>query len=220
MSSRLAFPRSATLMLGLASVVVAACTRTPPEPAPVSAPDAPALTGERPTAALAVPVASGPASPRCIASTPSSAPALPPAAPASECPRDPEGIPKAEKAEVSFPEAAGTPHVDVELATSEHDIQRGLMYRTSMPESHGMLFRLDGRREHTFWMHNTCISLDMLFVDEDGTVVGIVEGAKPLDDASRTVGCPSRYVLEVNAGWTRRHGVRAGQKMALPATVR
>jgi hypothetical protein len=94
------------------------------------------------------------------------------------------------------------------------------MYRRSMPEDHGMLFHLDERREHTFWMHNTCMPLDMLFVDDDGTVVGIVEAATPLTDTSRTVGCPSSFVLEVNAGWCRRHGVRAGQKLGIPANAR
>ncbi|MBX3186692.1 MAG: DUF192 domain-containing protein [Labilithrix sp.] len=123
-------------------------------------------------------------------------------------------------AQVAFPDAPGKPKVDVEIAANEHDIQRGLMYRTQMGEERGMLFRLSERREHTFWMHNTCIPLDMLFVDDDGVIVGIVEAATPLTDATRTVGCPSSYVLEVNAGWSRRHGVRPGQKMGLPPAAR
>jgi uncharacterized membrane protein (UPF0127 family) len=94
------------------------------------------------------------------------------------------------------------------------------MYRRTMGEEHGMLFHLDERRDHTFWMHNTCISLDMLFVDDDGMVVGIVEGASPLTDTTRSVGCASSWVLEVNAGWCRRHGVRAGQKMGIPPAAR
>jgi uncharacterized membrane protein (UPF0127 family) len=65
-------------------------------------------------------------------------------------------------------------------------------------------------------MHNTCIPLDMLFVDEDGLIVGIVENAPTLDDGTREVSCPSRWVLEVNAGWSRRHAVRAGQRLVLP----
>lgn len=145
---------------------------------------------------------------------------LPPPAPAAACPPDPEGIPKLKVMQVGFPEAAGNPKVEVELVTTEKEIQRGLMYRRSMPEDHGMLFRLDERRDHTFWMHNTCIPLDMLFVDDDGMIVGIVEGATPLTDTTRSVGCPSSWVLETNAGWTRRHGVRAGQKMGLPAAAR
>jgi uncharacterized membrane protein (UPF0127 family) len=89
-----------------------------------------------------------------------------------------------------------------------------------MGEDHGMLFRLGERREHTFWMHNTCMPLDMLFVEDDGFVVGIVEGAEPLTDTTRSVGCQSSWVLEVNAGWARRHGVKPGQRMGIPAAAR
>jgi uncharacterized membrane protein (UPF0127 family) len=67
-------------------------------------------------------------------------------------------------------------------------------------------------------MHNTCIPLDLLFIDEDGLIVGIVESAPTLNDDSRGVGCPSRFVLEVNAGWSRRHGVRPGQRVRLGAS--
>ena len=90
------------------------------------------------------------------------------------------------------------------------------MYRTSLAPGSGMLFDLGLRDDHKFWMHNTCIPLDLIYVDEDGLVVGIVENAPTLNDDSRGVGCPSRYVLEVNAGWSRRHGVKAGQYMTLP----
>lgn len=95
------------------------------------------------------------------------------------------------------------------------------MFRKSMPEEHGMLFDLDVRGTHDFWMHNTCIPLDLIYVDEDGFIVGIVENAPTLDDESRGVGeCLSRYVLEMNAGWSRRHGVRAGQHMTVPQEAR
>jgi uncharacterized membrane protein (UPF0127 family) len=90
------------------------------------------------------------------------------------------------------------------------------MYRKSLPEDKGMLFDLHTRTDQTFWMHNTCIPLDLLFIDEDGLIVGIVENAPTLNDIPRSVGCPSRYVLEVNAGWSRRNGVKAGQPTRLP----
>jgi uncharacterized membrane protein (UPF0127 family) len=157
---------------------------------------------------------------RCVTPLSAAALAIPPVASLDVCPKDPEGIPKSRTAQVTFPEATGVPKVDVELAQSEHDITRGLMYRRAMPEDHGMLFHLEERKEHTFWMHNTCMPLDMLFVDEDGLVVGIVEAAQPLTDSSRTVGCPSSFVLEVNAGWCRRHGVKPGQRMAIPPSAR
>jgi uncharacterized membrane protein (UPF0127 family) len=109
--------------------------------------------------------------------------------------------------------------VDAELVSSQADTDRGLMYRTSMPDNHGMLFDMTVRMDYQFWMRNTCIPLDMVFADVDGFIVGIVENAPPLDETPRDVGCPSRYVLEVNGGWTRKHGVKAGQPMAIPPEV-
>lgn len=221
--ARLAF---AVAVATSVAVLVLGCSRTPPEPAPAATTSTPiASESAKPAArvAAAAPASgavSSDAGPRCIAATPADAPALPPPASAAACPADPEGIPKLKTAQVSFPDAPRQPKVEVELVTTEREIQRGLMYRQSMPEEHGMLFRLEERREHTFWMHNTCLPLDMLFVDDDGTVVGIVEGAAPLTDTTRTVGCPSSWVLEVNAGWCRRHGVRAGQKMGIPPAAR
>jgi hypothetical protein len=107
------------------------------------------------------------------------------------------------------------PRVIAEIARTEAETSRGLMYRTSMPEDEGMIFAMD-RRDHVFWMRNTCIPLDMLFIDEDGTIVGIEENVPVLNDAERSVGCLSTHVLEVNAGWSRRHGVKAGQRVKLP----
>jgi uncharacterized membrane protein (UPF0127 family) len=90
------------------------------------------------------------------------------------------------------------------------------MYRTSMPEDQGMLFDQGSREVQRFWMHNTCIPLDMLFIDDDGFIVGIAESVPTLNDRPRGVSCPSTYVLEVNAGWSRRHGIRAGMHVRLP----
>lgn len=124
---------------------------------------------------------------------------------------------------VAFPDALGAGdagaskvHVEAELARTPQESERGLMFRTKMAEDHGMLFDLGDRREHAFWMHNTCLPLDMMFVDDDGTIVGVLENVPTLNDEERTVGCPSSWVLEVNAGWSRRHGVRAGQRLTLP----
>jgi len=136
--------------------------------------------------------------------------------PAAGCPVDPEGQGTLETAVVTFLDAPGRPHVDVELAKTQHDTERGLMYRRQMAEDRGMFFRLGERRVHTFWMHNTCIPLDMMFIDDDGTIVGIVENAEPLTDVSRSVGAPSTFVLEVSGGYAQRHGVRPKQKIIIP----
>lgn len=90
------------------------------------------------------------------------------------------------------------------------------MFRMNMPEAHGMLFNLHVTKDHEFWMHNTCIPLDMMYIDENGRIVGILENVPVLNDEPRSIGCPSRWVLEVNAGWSRRHGVKAGDKIRLP----
>jgi uncharacterized membrane protein (UPF0127 family) len=106
------------------------------------------------------------------------------------------------------------------VVRSQHDTARGLMYRKSLAEDRGMLFDLQVRDDHKFWMHNTCIPLDLLYIDEDGLVVGLVENAPTLNDEARGVGCPSLYVLEVNAGWARRRGVKAGQHVTIPAEAK
>lgn len=116
---------------------------------------------------------------------------------------------------VDFADAPGRPRVAVELARTDATRTRGLMYRTSLPDDEGMLFTWPEERPRSFWMRNTCIPLDMLFVAGDGTIAGIIEQVPVLNLASRTVPCPAQYVLEVNAGWTREHGVVAGQRMVV-----
>jgi uncharacterized protein len=206
-------PRLCPRFLGFWGLaVLAACSRTPPEPTPAAT-----------TAEVKKPPSETTTTSRCITRLPAAAPPIPSAAPAAKCPPDPEAAspPKMASAEVSFPEAtSGAFKIDVELAKNPHDVERGLMYRRTMSDERGMLFTLDGRREHTFWMHNTCLPLDMMFIDDDGVIVGIVEGAAPLSDTTRSVGCPSVFVLEVNAGWTRKRGVAPGQKVAIPFAAR
>jgi uncharacterized membrane protein (UPF0127 family) len=89
------------------------------------------------------------------------------------------------------------------------------MYRTELAPDAGMLFSWSGEAIRRFWMRNTCIPLDMLFIAADGTIVGIVEQAPVLSDAPQSIPCPARHVLEVNAGWARSHGVRPGQKVVI-----
>jgi uncharacterized protein len=203
-------------MLALATSLAAECTRAPSEDFAGRSSAVPPPNGATGAVIPAVAPADGSLQ-RCIKPTPAKAPPAVPPGPAPGCPVDPEGgPPKVPVVRVAFPDAAGAA-VDAELVASSHDTTRGLMYRTSMPEDHGMLFNLPlPREDHAFWMHNTCIPLDLLYVDEDGFIVGIVENAPTLDDSPRSVGCLSRYVLEVNAGWTRRHSVKAGQRMTLP----
>src|SRR5262245_29265063 len=93
--------------------------------------------------------------------------------------------------------------------------ERGMMYRSSLEDDHGMLFVFPEEVEHSFWMKNTLIPLDMLFIGKDGSIVGIQPDAAPLTTSPRSVGKPSLYVLEVNGGWAARNGVRAGDRIEL-----
>lgn len=101
----------------------------------------------------------------------------------------------------------------VELATTPETQARGLMYRESLDDGEGMLFVFPDDRVRAFWMKNTYIPLDMLFIDADGVVVGVVHQAEPLTTDRRSVGLPSRYVLEVPGGWARSRGVDAGSRV-------
>jgi hypothetical protein len=114
---------------------------------------------------------------------------------------------------VRFPETGAK--LTVEVAEKDEDRMRGLMYRTTLAAGQGMIFVFGERTEHSFWMRNTCVPLDMMFVDHDGLVVGIEEHIPTMNDLGRSVGCPSVYVIEVPAGWTRSQGIRAGQFVEL-----
>ena len=76
-----------------------------------------------------------------------------------------------------------------------------------------MLFLFDREQDHAFWMENTLIPLDMIFIDDGGRIVGIVERAEPLTRTPRRVDGPSRFVLEVNGGWSKAHGVAKGDRV-------
>lgn len=92
------------------------------------------------------------------------------------------------------------------------------MYRKKLAANAGMLFIFEQSEWHSFWMHNTLLPLDMLFITSDWRVLGIVENATPLTDNPRNVPGESQYVLEVNAGFSRRHGLEPGTHVRyLPA---
>jgi len=105
--------------------------------------------------------------------------------------------------------------VDVEVARTPAEQERGLMFRERLAPGTGMLFVFPASQDHVFWMRNTLIPLDMIFIDERGVVVGVVERAEPLSERGRSAGAPSRYVLEVPGGFAAEHGVRAGDRARL-----
>jgi uncharacterized membrane protein (UPF0127 family) len=103
--------------------------------------------------------------------------------------------------------------VIVEVARTPAQTQRGLMFRRHLEPDHGMLFQFARSRQLTFWMRNTFIPLDMVFITDDLRVLGVVENATPETDDPREVEGDSRYVLEVNAGFAREHGITPGTRV-------
>lgn len=100
--------------------------------------------------------------------------------------------------------------VSVELACDPASRQQGLMYRRMLAEYGGMLFLFPRDEYLSFWMKNTYIPLDMIHISQDQKIVGIVENAKPHDETPRGVGRPARYVLEVNAFFSKQHSLATG----------
>lgn len=98
----------------------------------------------------------------------------------------------------------------VEVADTPAKRELGLQYRRELAADRGMIFLFPREEEQTFWMKNTPIALDMIFINNDRRVVGIVEQAVPFSLDPRSVGQPSRFVLEVNGGLAKRYGIQAG----------
>jgi uncharacterized membrane protein (UPF0127 family) len=115
---------------------------------------------------------------------------------------------------VRFDTAQAPWMVAVEIAADDASRTRGLMFRTSLAKDHGMLFVFPDTDQRSFWMHNTLIPLDMIFLDETRTVVGVVANAAPQTDTPRGVAKPSRYVVEVGGGEAAAHGVGPGIRAA------
>jgi uncharacterized membrane protein (UPF0127 family) len=118
--------------------------------------------------------------------------------------------PSDKRATVRFTGAKGQAVVTAEVVSTPATIERGLMYRQHLPPDDGMLFLMGEERQHVFWMHNTLIPLDMIFIGKDMKVAGVVANATPQTDDHREVDAVSLYVLEVNGGWSASHGVAAG----------
>lgn len=107
---------------------------------------------------------------------------------------------------------------EIELARTPAEQSKGLMFRESMPENHGMLFIFSEDGIKTFWMKNTLIPLDMVFLDGNMTVVEIKSNVQPCKvDPCPTYPSekPARYVLELNAGSAEKNKIVPGTKMLL-----
>jgi uncharacterized membrane protein (UPF0127 family) len=103
--------------------------------------------------------------------------------------------------------------LEAQIASTTEQKAKGLMFRRHLPESEGMLFTYDHEEELGFYMANCFISLDMIFMNRKREVVGIIENAKPMDPTVLSIGRPSQYVLEVNAGFAKRHRIESGNRL-------
>jgi hypothetical protein len=117
---------------------------------------------------------------------------------------------RAPSAQVIFASAAGELKVEVEVARTEPEQRRGLMFRQKLAAGHGMLFPYAHPQKLSFWMKNTYIPLDMIFIDGNKRVAYIEENAEPLTLKPRGPDGPTQFVLEVPGGWSRAHGVGPG----------
>lgn len=111
----------------------------------------------------------------------------------------------------------GKARFSIEVADDPAERAQGLMNRASLPSSAGMLFIYEAPQHASFWMKNTLIPLDMIFVDPTGTVTRIHENAVPLDTTGIDGGDGVAAVLEINGGLARRLGITTGSEMRHPS---
>ena len=103
--------------------------------------------------------------------------------------------------------------IAIEIAENEYETATGLMYRKSMKEEQGMLFIFPDVAMHSFYMKNTEIPLDLIFIDENLKIVSFQKEAIPYDETSLSSQVPIKYVLEINAGLVDRWGLVVGDRI-------
>ncbi|HOV12052.1 MAG TPA: DUF192 domain-containing protein [Bacteroidales bacterium] len=103
--------------------------------------------------------------------------------------------------------------IHIEIADDDQERTQGLMYRKSMPDSCGMLFIFETMQPLSFWMKNTYIPLDIIYLDADYHIVSIAAYTRPLSEEAIPSGSEARYVVEVNAGFCDRNKIVVGDKM-------
>jgi uncharacterized membrane protein (UPF0127 family) len=103
--------------------------------------------------------------------------------------------------------------IDVEIAENEAEHAKGLMYRSYMPDSVGMLFIFQTVQPQSFWMKNTHIPLDIIYVGPDKKIISIQKNARPFSEENLPSYGDVQYVVEVNGGYTDLHGIKAGDSI-------
>ncbi len=117
--------------------------------------------------------------------------------------------------ELTFTDSLGTlkAKIDLEIADNDYERQLGLMNRKEMKENEGMLFIFPRQDYQSFWMRNTLISLDIMFVNDQKEIVTIHKNTKILSETSYPSSAPSIYVVETLAGFADRHNIQVGDKI-------
>lgn len=104
-------------------------------------------------------------------------------------------------------------NIDIEIADNEYERQTGLMYRTSMENNQGMLFIFEDEQPRSFFMKNTSIPLDILFIDSNNRIINSIENAAPMSEESLRSQGPAQYVLELNAGMIEMWKLQSGDRI-------
>jgi len=105
--------------------------------------------------------------------------------------------------------------IDIEIADTLHEKRIGLMFRKAMADRAGMLFVFGNRKSRFFWMKNTYIPLDMIFIGKGMQIVGIAKNTTPLSEELIPVHEDSQYIVEVNAGFADTYSIQAGDYVVI-----
>jgi uncharacterized membrane protein (UPF0127 family) len=125
----------------------------------------------------------------------------------------PSGVAAFEKKPLAIITATGRHEIVVEVASKPHELRQGLMFRRSLGANEGMLFLYPRPQEIQMWMKNTYISLDMVFIREDGTVLRVERDTEPFSLRTIKSGGPAIAVIELLAGSADRLGIKSGDKI-------
>lgn len=114
---------------------------------------------------------------------------------------------------IQMPSGKNVAQIDIEIADDDMTRSQGLMWRRTMGENQGMLFIMDKQEAQSFWMRNTYISLDIIFVNAQKEIVKIRTNTKPQSLDQVTSELPALYVIEVNTGFCKKYGIKEGDKI-------
>ena len=135
-------------------------------------------------------------------------------APVATTPEEPQFVKEGELVFIDEATQDTLQRIDIEIAEDQEAQAQGLMYRSAMDESHGMLFPYPDARPLSFYMKNMKMSIDIIFADANRKIVTIHQAAMPYSEKSLPSGEDAQYVVEVNAGFTARHGIQEGDLIA------